>query len=190
MVVVLLVTWATLIQTEPGTQVGPLHLNETFAQVQQTLGAAAVTKSDCDTTPASDCSPTMTYTDGANTLVVSARILTPYPNKVTPESQDVKEIELVRGKSNGATMISRPGVHPLTSWTWESFGVFAPPPTTVVGWKRSMSGNHVFYTKKVCGFTFGAEYPPGQIEFETHRYTDAHGQWEFSLVYIDFAESC
>jgi len=188
--IVLLVTWATLTQTEPGTHVGPLHLYETFAQVQQTLGAAPVTKSDCDSTLISGCSPTMTYTDGANTLIISAQILSPYPNKVSSESQHVKDIELVRGTSKGATMFSRPGVHPLDSWTWESFGVFALPPKTIAGWKRSMSGDYVFYNKDVCGFSVSEQYPPGQIQFEVQRHTSAHGQWEFSLGYIDFVEGC
>jgi hypothetical protein len=188
--VALLVTWSALIRTEPGTHVGPLYLHETFAQVQQTLGAAPVTRSDCDTAIVVGCSPTMTYTDGANTLVISSEILTPYPSKLTLESQDVKEIELVRNKSIGAPVISRPGVHPLKSWTWASFGVFAPPPGTVVGWKRSTSGGDVFYDKQICGFTAGDPNPEGQMSFDAHRYRNAQGQWEFSLVYIEFAERC
>jgi hypothetical protein len=87
--IVLLVTWATLIETEPGTHVGPLYLHETFDQVQQALAVAPVTRSDCDTPYSTDCTPAMTYTDGANTLVVSPQILSPYPNTVKPELQNV-----------------------------------------------------------------------------------------------------
>lgn len=48
MIVALLATWATLSSTEIGTHVGPLHLNETFEEVRQSLGPAPVVKKSCD----------------------------------------------------------------------------------------------------------------------------------------------
>jgi hypothetical protein len=68
--ILLLVTWTAILSTIPGTHVGPLYLHETFAQVERTLVPVPVMKSGCVAGASDACSPTMTYTDGTNTLVV------------------------------------------------------------------------------------------------------------------------
>jgi hypothetical protein len=188
--IVLLVTSAMLVKTVTGTHVGPIHLYETFAQVQQTLGAAPIEKAQCDTGVVISCTPTMTYTDGVDTLVIRSEPLTPYPSKVTPASHNVERIEITRGYSAGGARIPD-SVAALRSWTWETYGVFAPPPQSVAGWLRrpGVNGGGIFFSKVVCDLTEG-DNPPGQVTFEVRRAKNASDQWEFDLSYIEFGERC
>jgi len=191
MMILLLVTWSAILSTTSGTHVGPLYLHETFAQVQRTLGPAPVTKSGCEAGASNDCTPTMTYTDGTNTLVVYAQILNPYPSKIAPESQSVKWIQALPGNTKGATTISKSGVPRLAMWTWESYAVLAQPPKAVSGWQRSTpSSGEVFYERRVCGFAESGSVPPGQVSLESRRQVNSRGHWEFNLSYIEFAEGC
>jgi hypothetical protein len=189
--ILLLVTWSALLNTIPGTHVGPLYLHETFAQVQRTLGPAPVTKSECGADAPNDCTPAMTYTDGTNTVVVYGQISNPYPSKINPESENVKWIQVLAGNTMGGATISKSGVSALATWTWESYAVLAPPPKAVSGWKRTApSSGEVFFNRQVCGVTEAADAPAGQISLESHRVAGSHGRWEFNLNYIEFAERC
>jgi hypothetical protein len=150
-----------------------------------------VTKSGCEADDPKTCTPTMTYTDGTNTVVVYGDILNPYPSKIDPASQDVKWVQVLAGNTMHGATISTPGVPALATWTWESHGVLAPPPTSVPGWKRTAtSPGEVFFERQVCGFAESADDPPGQITLESRREAGAHGRWEFNLIYIAFGERC
>ena len=188
--IVLLVTSAMLVKTVAGTHVGPIHLYETFAQVQQTLGAAPIAKAACDARVVVSCTPTLTYTDGTDTLVIRSEPLTPYPSKVTPASHDVESIEITHGSNAGSAKISR-SLDPLHAWTWETYGVFAPPPQSIPGWLRrpGVDGGGIFFSKVVCDLTEG-DNPAGQVTFEVRRVKNNSGQWEFELNYIEFGERC
>lgn len=188
-IVALLMTWAVLVKTEPALTVGPIYLHETFAQVQKTLGPASVTKSNCDASnPETNCFPTLTYTDGSNTVTITAESLYAWPQKVDPRSQNVEVIEIIRGRKPSAT-IQAPGIRPIDTWTWESSQVFSQPPQGIAGWKRSKSDNgDVFFDKIICGFTEGGN-PPGQLQLQGWWAT-APGERAFTLHYIGFGERC
>jgi hypothetical protein len=188
----LLVTWSAILKTVPGTHVGPLYLHETFAQVQQTLGPAPVTKSGCEAGASDDCNPTMTYTDGTNTVVVRAHILDPYPSKIDPQSQNVQWIQVHPGNTMHGATISKTDVPGLATWTWESYAVLAPPPKAVSGWQRTApSSEEVFFERHICGFGEMTDVPTGQVTLESRREAAAsRGHWEFNLNYIEFAEGC
>ncbi len=186
-----LVTWTAILSTIPGTHVGPIHLHETFAQVQRALGPAPVMRSGCEAAASDDCSPSMTYTDGTNTLVVYAQILNPYPSKIDPASQNVKWIQLLPGNTMAGATISTSGVPRLATWTWDSYAVLAPPPKAVSGWQRSApSAGEVFFERRVCGFAESEDLPEGQVSLESRMRLSSHGQWEFNLIYIEFGERC
>ena len=189
--IALVVTWAMLVKSEPGVHVGPLYLNETFAQVEQALGPAPVTKTVCGTEQ-DFCLPTLTYTDGADSLVITAHYAGPHTSKVDVASQTVEHLVFTRGASAGAARITKPNLGLLRDWKWEAIGVFAPPPQTLPGWQREVNDAGVWLKKHVCDFTSTASsaYPPGAVVLTGWKKKAGQGQWGFDLGYLDFAEPC
>jgi hypothetical protein len=144
MLAVLAMTLSTFLNTTPGLQVGPLHINETFAQVRQILGPAPIVRKIYgDSCP---CNSKMTYTDGTSTVEVDDGNDDYGPlSRVPPESRPIRSITILHWKAAGSTRISKTGIQTIERWTWMSMPVFNPSSKTIPGWENKSHGKIIAY---------------------------------------------